>query len=344
MGASTSSSSSSAYVPPALPTRWNTDNYVAGLPSMQGKVVCVTGASTTDGLGWVTAKALALRGARIILLNRSSERAVNAEKQLKEAVPGAIVSTVDCDLSSFASTRKAAEAIKAQFGATGIDVLCNNAGVMALQDEATVDGYDVQMQTNHLSHFLLCRELFPLLEKAAELRGEARIVHHSSGARAMGFSLDAKYLGKNGGNLGGNSSSMLFGGARWLRYGQSKLANACMTMALRDKLQAKGSKVKALCAAPGLASTQLQATTDRNQGMGSGTWFMSWGQSPADGAMSLIECCACPLLNGDCLEPNGVKGPPGRFYPDKEMIGCASPAARTLLWEESERAVGKWDL
>lgn len=200
------------------------------------------------------------------------------------------------------------------------------------------------MQTNHLSHFLLCRELFPLLEKAAELRGESRIVHHSSSARAMGFALDAKYLGKNGGNLGGNGSSMLFMGARWLRYGQSKLANACMTMALRDKLQAKGSKVKALCAAPGLSSTQLQATTDKDSGMGSGTWFMSYGQSPEDGAMSLIECCACALNNGDCLEPTGVKGPPARFFPDKELIGTASHASRTMLWEESEKAVGKWDL
>ena len=77
------------------------------------------------------------------------------------------------------------------------------------------------MQTNHLSHFLLSKELLPLLTKTANSKGEARIVNHSSGARIFPSSpLHAKYLGKNGGNLGGNGSSMLFGGARWQRYHQ----------------------------------------------------------------------------------------------------------------------------
>ena len=75
------------------------------------------------------------------------------------------------------------------------------------------------MQTNHLSHFLLTKELLPLLNKAAAAKGEARIVNHSSGARKFPSTpLQAKYLGKNGGNLGGNGSSMLFCGARCQRY------------------------------------------------------------------------------------------------------------------------------
>ena len=86
-------------------------------------------------------------------------------------------------------------------------------------------GYDTQMQTNHLSHFLLTKELFPLLSATAASKGEARIVNHSSGARDFpGSPLDAKYLGKNGGNLGGNGNSMLFGGARWQRYHQVRRA------------------------------------------------------------------------------------------------------------------------
>ena len=349
MGSSSSKFSGAGYAPPALPNKVYTTEYLATLPSMAGKVVVVTGASSTDGLGWVCAKTLASKGATIVLLNRASDRAVNAEKKLKESVPSADVSTIDCDLSSFSSTQAAAAALKAKFSETGIDVLCNNAGVMALKDQATADGYDVQMQTNHLSHFLLTREVFPLLDKAAELRGEARVVHHSSGARSMGGALNAKYFGKNGGKLGGDSSSMFFGGARWTRYGQTKLANAVFTLALRDKLQTKGSKVKALCAAPGLAASQLQATTYSDGGMGSGTWFMSYAQSPEDGAVSLIECCARPgLKNGDCLEPSGMAhmvGKPGPFYPEREFMGPATPAARALLWTESEKAVGgKWDL
>jgi len=315
---------------------------------LNGKVVAVTGASTEDGLGWICAKTLASKGARIILLNRSSERSVSAENKLREVVPGANVSTVDCDLSSFDSTRRAASELNRLLGETGLDVLCNNAGVMALKDEATRDGYDVQMQTNHLSHFLLCKEVFPLLELAASLRGDARIVHHSSGARKMGGSLQAKYLNANGGNLGGDSNSMFFGGARWTRYGQTKLANAVFTLALRDKLQARGTtNIKALCAAPGLAASQLQATTNKNDGMGSGVWFMNYGQSPEDGAMSLINCCALPSLkNGDCIEPGGfasMTGLPAPFYPEKE--GSAGVEARRMLWEESEKAIGsKWDI
>jgi len=82
----------------------------------------------------------------------------------------------------FASVDAAADRVR-ELCPGGLDVLCNNAGVMAFADTATVDGYDVQMQTNHLSHFLLTRELMPLLEMAGQATGEARVVNHSSIAR-----------------------------------------------------------------------------------------------------------------------------------------------------------------
>jgi len=213
------------YVPPAVPNKYYNADYLASLPSLEGKVIAITGASMPNGLGFICARTLAQKGARVILLNRTSERSAAAEKALLDAVPETNISTVECDLASFDSVRKACKILNEKLKDCGLDVLCNNAGVMALADEATVDGYDIQMQTNHLSHFLLCKELYVLLEKAAQLRGEARIVHHSSQARFMGGALDARYLGRNGGSLGGNSSSMLCGGARWTRYGQTKLAN-----------------------------------------------------------------------------------------------------------------------
>jgi hypothetical protein len=114
--------------------------------------------------------------------------------------------------------------VGAEVGEDGLDILCLNAGIMAMADEATADGYDVQMQTNMLSHFTLARECFPLLERAAELRGEARIVSHSSGARKFpSIPLKAEYLARNGGNLGGNLASMLCGGARWVRGGGARV-------------------------------------------------------------------------------------------------------------------------
>ena len=226
----------------------------ASLPQMSGKVVAVTGCTT--GTGLVLARVCAERGARVLMLNRASPRAQAALQQLS-TIPGAgQVSFVECDLSSFASVKQAATKIKEQLGDRGLDVLCNNAGVMAMPDAATTDGCCVQMQTNHLSHFLLTAELWPLLEKAAAVAGEARVVNHSSQpTRPENRPLMAEYLGKNGGTLGGDAAGWVpFTGPRWQRFQQSKLANIVFTLALRDK-QPAGSKIKALVAHPGLAAS-----------------------------------------------------------------------------------------
>ena len=257
-----------------------------------------------------------------------------------------VVTHVDCDLTDFGAVRKAAAQVAAETKDSGLDVLCNNAGVMALADKATTDGYDIQMQTNHLSHFLLTKELYPVLVKAVELRGEARVVNHSSFARngPPGTKLTAEncklYLGKNGGDLGGDGSSMICGGARWVRYAYTKLANVAFTLALNDKLGE--SDVKTLCAAPGLVATELQATTARDGGMGSGTWFMRWSQSSEDGAVPLLHCCLSPAVkSGELWEPKGVTGPPVLKDPLEKV--CLE-ADRAALWAASEAAVGEWDL
>ena len=148
------------------------------------------------------------------------------------------------------------------------------------------------------------------------------------------------YLGKNGGDLGGDGSSMICGGARWVRYAYTKLANVAFTLALHDKLGDSG--VKALCAAPGLVATQLQATTARDGGMGSGTWFMRWSQSPEDGAVPLLHCCLSSAVeSGELWEPKGMTGPPVLKDPLERV--CLE-ADRAALWAASEAAVGgKWD-
>ena len=131
---------------------------------MTGQVVAITG--TTSGTGYVCAREVAKKGATVILLNRKSERSEKSLHQLRSEVPGGKFDAVDCDLQRFRSVRNALETIKANYDT--IDVLVNNAGVMALRDEATEDGYDVQMQTNVISHFLLTKELFPLLRKSQQ--------------------------------------------------------------------------------------------------------------------------------------------------------------------------------
>jgi len=310
------------------------------IPSLEGKTVAITGCTT--GTGFIAAQTCARKRAKnILMLNRRSDRANSAEIEIKKLSDDTATSveTIECDLQDFESVKNACSSIKEKYDA--IDVLCNNAGVMALEDMATKDGYDVQMQTNHLSHFLLVKELFPLMRKAKEVNGEARIVNHSSLAR-HGEALKAEYFEKRGGNLGGNGNSMFMKGARWERYHQTKLANAVFTKALAARLD--GSGIKVLVAAPGLAATNLQVTTNERGGMGSGMWIMRMSQSAEDGAMPLLSACFDPSAeNGDFWEPSkrgGLCGPAVKVKWDKLT---SNEEFQKMLWTKSEEACGEFN-
>ncbi len=317
-------------------------NFSKTLPSMENKTVLITG--TTSGTGYVAAITMAELGAKLIMLNRPSPRSIKIQNEIKEKNPNINIHTIDCDLQSFTSVRNAISKIN-KICSEGIDVLCNNAGVMALKDIATEDGYDIQMQTNHLSHFLLVCELFPLLEKASKERGESRIVNHSSIARLTVKKLEEKYLGKNGGNLGGNGKSMLFGGARWKRYGQTKFANAAFTAALHEKLQEKNSKIKALVAHPGLSNTELQVTTLKDGGMAKilTRFMMKRSQSEEDGSIGILSCMCLPEVeSGQFWGPGkGMMAMKGKVKPFNLEKSYNNTETKKLLWEKSCKAIGK---
>eukprot|EP00934_Nitzschia_sp_Nitz4_P002902 Nitzschia sp. Nitz4//scaffold60_size111251//107820//110271//NITZ4_004168-RA/size111251-snap-gene-0.200-mRNA-1//-1//CDS//3329555627//2892//frame0 len=324
--------------PHDVETKWFPE-FEKSLPELSGKTVAVTG--TTSGTGYIVARTAIRKGAdNVLLLNRPSDRATKAETELKAEPNAKNVETIPCDLQDFGSVKNAAATIKSKYDS--VDVLCNNAGVMALEDKATKDGYDVQIQTNHLSHFLLTKELYPLLQKAAELRGSARIANHTSSARYGGVPLKEEYFGKNGGNLGGDGSNMLLGGGRWLRYHQSKLANAVYSMALNDRL-GSDSKILAACADPGLAATNLQVTTNSNGGMGGNMWIMRFSQSAEDGTMPILSACFSPETKAGTIwaPKSGWTGPAVQNPTDKLS---ATPELRDLLWKVSEEACGKFDI
>ena len=312
------------------------DQLFESLPSLEGKTVVITG--TTSGTGYTAAEACGKLGAKVLLLNRPSERAKTSYEGLKEATSNGSFHPIDCDLQSFASVRECISKIN-DLCPEGIDVLCNNAGVMALEDMPTGDGYDVQMQTNHLSHFLLTKLLWSSLEKAANEKGEARVVNHSSGARNSVKKLEPEFLEQKGGSLGGNGKSMFFGGGRWIRYGQTKLANAAFTAALHEKLQSKGSKIKAIVAHPGLAETDLQDTTVKEGGLG--RWFtgqfMKLGQSQADGALGILRGIADPSIDsGTFIGPKGIKGPATTFKLEAKYDNSET---REIIWKKSCEAI-----
>jgi NAD(P)-dependent dehydrogenase (short-subunit alcohol dehydrogenase family) len=306
---------------------------------MTGKVVAITG--TTSGTGFVCAREVAKKGATVILLNRESERSAKSLKELEEAVPNGNFDAVACDLQSFASVRSAMDTVKSKYDR--IDVIVNNAGVMALRDEATEDGYDVQIQTNVISHFLITKELFPLLRKSPE----GRIVNHTSMAR-LGNPLASEYFKKKGGDLGGDGTeeeNLAFQGPRWERYHQTKLANCNFTYGLKNKLEEAGiSNILPLLAHPGLAKTSLQVTTAADGGMDGNADFMAAAQSAEDGATGIIRATMDPnAKSGDFYGPSGQGWtgfpeilPPEDLLLDENNIN--------INWEGCEKAVGTFNI
>jgi NAD(P)-dependent dehydrogenase (short-subunit alcohol dehydrogenase family) len=304
---------------------------------MTGRVVAITG--TTSGTGFVCARELAKMGATVILLNRESDRSVRALEQLKQAVPAANFDAIACDLQSLVSVRDAIAAIKAKYEV--LDVLVNNAGVMALKDQATIDGFDIQMQTNVISHFLITKELFPLLKKSKE----ARIVNHSSMAR-LGGPLIKEYFGKNGGNLGGDEANEGdtpgFRGGRWDRYHQTKLSNAVFTYSLKKKLKEAGVRhIIPLLAHPGLSRTNLQVTTADDGGMDAKSEFMNQAQSAEDGATGIIRAAMDAQAEaGDFYGPKvGWTGYPDLIEPEDLLFDESNIE---IFWSGCENAVGKF--
>lgn len=319
------------------------------LPDCSGKVFCITG--TTSGTGFVAAQTVAEKGGTVVCLNRASPRVQDSTAKLKAAVPDGDFVNIVCDLQDFESVRKAAGEIKKKFGNSpnGIYCLSCNAGISHSQDKATVDGCDVQMQTNHLSHFLLTAELYPLLLKSAETCGDARIVYHSSIARLMTQhgKLEQQYLEKNGGNLGGDGKSIFFGGGRSYRYAQSKLANSIMTHAMHSKLQAAGgaaSKIKVCASHPGGSQTALGDNIDV-------AWFEAvfifpiltrfFFQSAEDGTMGLLTGMLAPdAESGVLYGPTRSSGMSGPAVPNPPKEYEHDPEAMTMLWETSEATTG----
>lgn len=312
------------------------NDLVKTFPRMEGKNVIITGC--TSGTGLVLARTCGKLGANIYMLNRQSQRAINALNILQnEDKSNAVL--INCDLQSFESVRKAGEQINSLLQDKGCDVLVCNAGVMGLKDIATIDKYDVQIQTNHLSHFLLTSILWPSLKKAIELKGEARVVNHSSGARKMGNKpILPKYFEPNGGNLGGDRFP---GHQKWVRYQQSKLANLLFSYALMDRVPSEYSeKMKFLIAHPGPTDSGLQAKTVKHGGTGLLDKYiirrtLKQAHSVEDGTMGIAICtCEPNVKSGDFYGPegNGKAGPAILLTPERDKT------SEKTLWDLSLKA------
>src|SRR4051812_28888390 len=217
------------------------------IPDLRGRTAVVTGAN--GGLGLETARALARAGAVVVLAARNQEKTDAAVRSIERGTPGAALDVVPLDLASLASVREAAAVIAARH--PSVDVLVNNAGVMGLPEQATVDGFEMQFGVNHLGHFVLTSRLFPAL-----MRGRGRVVTVTSTAHHFGRPVDAGNPHRHG----------RYG--PWRAYNQSKLANYHFAMGLHQRLQAARSEVASLLAHPGLSNTELQTRSVHATGGG----------------------------------------------------------------------------
>jgi NAD(P)-dependent dehydrogenase (short-subunit alcohol dehydrogenase family) len=277
----------------------------ADLPSFAGRTVIVTGANS--GLGEVTARELARVGAKVVLAVRNT-----AKGDAAAAAMTGDVEVRELDLQNLASVREFAAGVDA------VDVLVNNAGIMAVPYAQTVDGFESQIGTNHLGHFALTNLLLP---KIAD-----RVVTLSSGMHLIGY-VSLKDL---------NWKSRPY--SAWLAYGQSKLANLLFTSELQRKLDAAGSPVRSHAAHPGYSATNLQG---HSAGRLSNATMALGNKLATDadfGARQTLYAVSQELPGDSFIGPKfAVWGPAGRV--------ARGPLARSTstaagLWELSEQLTG----
>ena len=295
------------------------------MPDQAGRTALVTG-PTPGGLGYHTALELVRRGARVVLAGRSPDKLAAARNGLREEVPAAEVELVRLDLTSLASVREAAASAGA-FGA--IDLLVNNAGIMAPPYSRTEDGLELQLGTNHFGPFLLTGLLLPQLAAS----GDARVVTVSS---LMHKRATRPPLGDPRRKTGRY--------AAWNVYSQTKLANLLFSNELERRLRARELPVKALAAHPGIASTHLVANGPLSRLPGASTLgqltvrFVS--QSPAQGAWPTLMAATADLPGGTFTGPSGwmeLVGP-ARVVESRRL--AHDPDAARTLWELSEEVTG----
>jgi NAD(P)-dependent dehydrogenase (short-subunit alcohol dehydrogenase family) len=292
------------------------------IPDQSGRTVVVTGANS--GIGYCAARALADRGAHVLLACRSERRGQEAVRRLQAEVPAARVGYRHLDLADLTTVR----AFAADFEEERLDLLVNNAGVMALPYGRTADGFETQFGVNHLGHFALTGLLMPRLRETPG----ARVITVSSGLHAIA-------------NIDPGDLNSEHGYRRWLAYGRSKTANLLFVHELARRLSASGSGVIAAAAHPGYADTNLMtAATDME-----GRTFTSKvartvnrvvAQSAEGGALPTLYAATAPQVR-----PDDFIGPRLQGWRGSPTISWRAPwtlndAAAERLWSASEQLTG----
>ncbi|NGY03809.1 oxidoreductase [Solimonas terrae] len=299
----------------------------ADMPDLGGKVAVVTGANS--GLGYYTARDLAAHGAHVVLACRGREKTEAAMQALKAEVPDAHLEFMLLDLADLDSVAAFASAFKARH--PKLDILHNNAGVMALPQMRTKQGFDMQIGTNHLGHFALTGQLLDVLLAAP--RG--RVVSTASMAHTWTRGMDLDDL---------NWERKPY--RKWDAYGKSKLANLLFAYELQRRLDQRGASLISVVAHPGYAATNLQGAGAKIENSVIGGAIMKignalFGQPAAMGALPQLYAATMPdVRGGEYFGPDRLGG--SRGYPTRTRSNAASrdEAVAARLWALSEQLTG----
>ena len=303
------------------PASWTSKN----IPELHGRTALITGANS--GIGLEAARVLAERGARVILGCRDLAKGQSALDDIAAGQPAGEVELLEIDLADLESIAAAAEQAATRWDR--LDVLVNNAGVMALPYRQTVDGFEMQFGTNHLGHFALTGRLLPLLLAAPA----PRVVTISSGMHKIGRMDFA--------NLDGTK-----GYRKWPVYGMSKLANLLFTFELHRRAEAAGLPLTAAAAHPGYTRTNLQTAGPRMAGAKLTELIMKAGnaivtQSPQMGALPTVYAAVAEDVGGgDYIGPGGLAEMRGYPVKVKATRAARDPRDAAKLWEVSESLTG----
>ncbi|MFD3758734.1 oxidoreductase [Streptomyces sp. NPDC058622] len=299
---------------------WNATH----IPDQSGRTAVVTGANS--GIGYAASRELARHGAVVVLACRSAARGRAAVIRLRNEVPAADVEFAELDLADLSSVRQFAKWYGQRHGT--LDLLVNNAGVMALPYGRTVDGFETQFGVNHLGHFALTGLLLPRM-RAAE--PGARIVNVSSGFHVLG-DIDLADLGSE------------HGYRRWVAYGRSKTANLLFTHELSRRFTDAGETIVAASAHPGYASTNLHAGAAKEEGPTFNSRVVAIGnavvaQPAASGALPTLYAATAPGVRpDDFIGPRfGWRGAPARSWRAKWTL---DDTTGERLWAASEKLTG----
>ncbi|MEE1812513.1 oxidoreductase [Streptomyces sp. BE133] len=297
---------------------WNASD----IPDQNGRTAVVTGANS--GIGLITARELARHGARVLLACRDETRGKEAESRIRTAVTGADVEFVPLDLADLDSVRK----FTAAHTPDRIDLLINNAGVMALPYGKTADGFERQFGVNHLGHFALTGLLLP---KLLDTPG-ARVVSVSSGMHALS-NID----------IGDLNSERNY--RRWIAYGRSKTANLLFIHELARRLSAAGCEVVAAAAHPGYAATNLQTAGVRMENRKAAERVVELGnriiaQPASSGALPILYAATAPGARPDSFTGPRLLGWRGAPAPSWRAGWTLNDVASERLWVASEQLTG----